>query len=46
MWMALQVGQKAPDFTMKSNKMKDVKLSEQHGSKVLLLFVPLAFTGT
>jgi hypothetical protein len=31
---------------MKSNKMKDVKLSELHGSKVLLLCVPLAFTGT
>jgi peroxiredoxin len=44
--MALQVGQQAPDFTMKSNKMKDVKLSDLHGSKVLLLFVPLAFTGT
>jgi glutaredoxin-dependent peroxiredoxin len=26
--------------------MKDVKLSELRGSKVLLLFVPLAFTGT
>lgn len=44
--MALQVGQQAPDFTMKSNKMKEVKLSELRGSKVLLLFVPLAFTGT
>jgi peroxiredoxin len=44
--MALEVGQQAPDFTMKSNKMKDVKLSELRGGKVLLLFVPLAFTGT
>lgn len=44
--MALQVGQQAPDFTMKSNKMKEVKLSELRGGKVLLLFVPLAFTGT
>ncbi|MBV8054866.1 MAG: redoxin domain-containing protein [Deltaproteobacteria bacterium] len=43
--MPLQVGQQAPDFTLKSNKMQDVKLSEQRGSKVLLLFVPLAFTG-
>ena len=43
--MALQVGQQAPDFTMKSNKMQDVKLSDLRGSKVLLLFVPLAFTG-
>jgi peroxiredoxin len=44
--MALQVGQQAPDFALKSNKMKDVKLSELRGGAVLLLFVPLAFTGT
>ncbi len=44
--MALEVGQQAPDFALKSNKMKDVKLSEQRGGAVLLLFVPLAFTGT
>jgi glutaredoxin-dependent peroxiredoxin len=43
--MPLQVGQQAPDFTLKSNKMQDVKLSELRGNKVLLLFVPLAFTG-
>jgi glutaredoxin-dependent peroxiredoxin len=43
--MALQVGQPAPDFTLKSNKMEDVKLSGLRGNKVLLLFVPLAFTG-
>ena len=43
--MVLEVGQQAPDFTLKSNKMQDVKLSELSGSKVLLLFVPLAFTG-
>lgn len=44
--MALQVGQQAPDFTLKTNKMQDVKLAALRGSKVLLLFVPLAFTGT
>jgi peroxiredoxin (alkyl hydroperoxide reductase subunit C) len=44
--MPLQVGQQAPEFVMKSNKMQDVKLQELKGSKVLLLFVPLAFTGT
>ena len=43
--MALEVGQQAPDFTLKSNKMEDVKLSGLRGNKVLLLFVPLAFTG-
>jgi peroxiredoxin len=42
--MALQVGTQAPDFALKSNKMQDVKLSELRGNKVLLLFVPLAFT--
>ena len=42
--MALQVGSQAPDFALKSNKMADVKLSDLRGSKVLLLFVPLAFT--
>jgi len=43
--MPVVVGQNAPDFALKSNKMQDVKLSELRGSKVLLLFVPLAFTG-
>ncbi len=43
--MALEVGQQAPDFSLKSNKMQDVKLSELRGNKLLLLFVPLAFTG-
>ncbi len=43
--MALQVGSQAPDFALKSNKMADVKLVELRGNKVLLLFVPLAFTG-
>jgi len=42
--MALAVGSQAPDFSLKSNKMADVKLSELRGNKVLLLFVPLAFT--
>ena len=42
--MALAVGSQAPDFTLKSNKMQDVKLSDLRGNNVLLLFVPLAFT--
>jgi peroxiredoxin len=44
--MALSIGSPAPDFTLKTNEMKDVKLAELRGSNVLLLFVPLAFTGT
>lgn len=44
--MSIQVGQQAPDFTLKTNKMKDFTLSEQKGKKnVVVLFVPLAFTG-
>lgn len=44
--MPLSIGSQAPDFTLKTNEMKDVKLAELRGSNVLLLFVPLAFTGT
>jgi len=44
--MSVQVGQKAPDFTLKTNKMKDFKLGDLQGKKnAVLLFVPLAFTG-
>ena len=44
--MSVQVGQQAPDFTIKTNKMQDFKLSDLQGTKnMVLLFVPLAFTG-
>ena len=47
--MALAVGTKAPDFTLKSKQasgLVDVKLSDNFGKKnTLLLFVPAAFTG-
>ena len=47
--MALSVGTKAPDFTLKSKQasgLVDVKLSNNFGKKnTLLLFFPLAFTG-
>ncbi len=47
--MALSVGSKAPDFTLKSKNaggLVDVKLSDQFGKKnTVLLFFPLAFTG-
>ncbi|MBM4256749.1 MAG: peroxiredoxin [Deltaproteobacteria bacterium] len=43
--MSVQIGQKAPDFTLKTNKMADLKLSDLQGKKnAVLLFVPLAFT--
>src|SRR5215217_3526600 len=47
--MALSVGTKAPDFTLKSKTaegLKDVALSANLGKKnTVLLFFPLAFTG-
>ncbi|HZI95166.1 MAG TPA: peroxiredoxin [Patescibacteria group bacterium] len=40
-----QVGETAPDFTMKDQDGKEVKLSDYRGKKnVLLAFFPLAFT--
>jgi peroxiredoxin len=44
--MAIQVGDKAPDFELKDNHGRAVKLSDFRGSKnVVLLFYPFAFTG-
>src|SRR5499426_28751 len=47
--MAIPVGSKAPDFTLKSKQasgLVDVKLSNNFGKKnTVLLFFPLAFTG-
>lgn len=47
--MALAVGSKAPDFTLKTKTadgLKDVKLSDHFGKQpVVLLFFPLAYTG-
>jgi peroxiredoxin len=47
--MAISVGTKAPDFTLKTKRgedLKDIKLSDNFGKKKsVLLFFPLAFTG-
>lgn len=48
--MAISVGSKAPDFTLKSKPVggdpKEIKLSDNLGKKsTVLLFFPLAFTG-
>ncbi len=47
--MAIEVGSKAPDFTLKSKTasgLVDVQLSENFGKKnTVLLFFPAAFTG-
>jgi peroxiredoxin len=44
--MAIQVGDKAPDFELKDNHGRTVRLSDFHGHQnVVLLFYPFAFTG-
>jgi peroxiredoxin len=44
--MAVEVGSKAPDFTLKDYNKQDVTLSSFEGSKnVLLVFYPFAFSG-
>ncbi len=43
---AVEVGKPAPDFTLKNQEGKDVKLSELKGKKnVLIAFYPKDFTG-
>jgi peroxiredoxin len=43
--MSVQVGQQAPDFTLKSHLGTEVTLSEFRGRKnILIAFFPLAWT--
>ncbi|HMN33054.1 MAG: redoxin domain-containing protein [Chitinophagaceae bacterium] len=44
--MVIQIGQNAPDFTLYSTEKNKVSLSDFRGKNVLILFFPLAFTGT
>jgi peroxiredoxin len=39
--MALAVGQPAPEFTLKSQDQKDVRLSDYRGKNVVIVFYPL-----
>jgi len=41
----LQVGEKAPNFSLRASDKSVIKLSDYRGQKVLLLFFPFAFTG-
>ncbi|MGW0608462.1 peroxiredoxin [Streptomyces sp. NPDC002644] len=44
--MAIEVGNRAPDFELKDNHGRPVRLSDYQGEKnVVLLFYPFAFTG-
>jgi peroxiredoxin (alkyl hydroperoxide reductase subunit C) len=44
--MPLDVGAEAPDFVLKDQNNQEVRLSDLRGKTVLLVFYPLAFTGT
>jgi len=43
--MTLNIGDKAPTFTLRNSKTEEVSLDTFQGQNVLLLFFPLAFTG-
>ena len=43
---SLQIGEKAPGFSLVSSEKKEVKLSDYKGQNVLILFFPFAFSGT
>ncbi len=43
--MSVQVGEKAPAFTLFSSDKQEVSLADLQGQNVVLLFFPLAFTG-
>ncbi len=42
--MALQIGQKAPNFSLFDTDKKEVKLEDYKGKNLVILFFPLAFT--
>ena len=44
--MALKAGDKAPLFTLHASDTSEVNLSDYNGKNVVVLFFPLAFTGT
>ncbi len=44
--MEINIGEKAPDFTLRAHDKSEVSLNQFKGKKVVLLFFPLAFTGT
>lgn len=44
--MPITVGQSAPDFKLVNTEKEIITLSQLKGKNVLLLFFPLAFTGT
>jgi peroxiredoxin len=45
MLMTIQVGAPAPDFTLGSHADQKVSLSGHRGRRVVVTFMPFAFTG-
>ena len=43
--MAIEIGEKAPDFTLFDTDKNKQSLRDFNGKNVVLLFFPLAFTG-
>lgn len=44
--MSLKIGDTAPDFKLFNPEKKEISLSDYKGKNVVVLFFPLAFTGT
>lgn len=44
--MSLKIGDTAPDFKLFNTEKKEISLSDYKGKNVVILFFPLAFTGT
>jgi len=44
--MKIQKGEKAPNFTLRATDKSEISLEDYKGKNVVLLFFPLAFTGT
>lgn len=42
--MTVQVGQRAPDFRLKTHLGREANLSDYRGKNVVLVFFPLAWT--
>jgi mycoredoxin-dependent peroxiredoxin len=42
--LAVEIGQEAPDFTLRDENNQEVKLSDLRGSTVVLMFYPLDFS--
>lgn len=43
--MTIEIGQQAPDFTLKNQHGEDVSLADLRGTPVALVFYPFAFSG-